>query len=291
MLKRLVLSLVVLAGAAGAQERPVVAAVNYPLAWMAERLGGSAIEVLFPVPDGQDPSFWRPGLSEIAAIQRADVIALNGAGFAGWTARTSLPRSRVVDTSAGFSDAYIATESVTHSHGADGEHSHTGIASYTWLDFAQAARQAEALAAAMQRRILAATDGVAAALPALTADLEALDGETRKALAGLQGTTILATHPRYQYLARAYGLKIDALDWEAGAMPDADQWQALNDRAAETGATLLIWEAAPPPKAIDRAADMGLRSVVFAPLATRPTDGDFLSVMRAQVSDLAGNAP
>lgn len=284
MLKCLAFGLTVLASAALAQERPVVATVNYPLAWMAERLGGDDIDVLFPVPDGRDPSFWRPGLSDIAAIQQADLIALNGAGFATWTTRTALPRSRLVDTSVAFSDGYIATQSLTHSHGADGEHSHTGTASYTWLDFSQAAQQAEVLASAMQRRMPDLRDMVAGALPSLVADLTGLDAEARETLEGLRGTTLIATHPRYQYFARAYGLDIAALEWDAGALPDAAQWQTLQDMVQKTGASLLIWEAAPPPEAIDRAAEMGLRSVVFAPLATRPTDGDFASVMRAQIS-------
>jgi zinc transport system substrate-binding protein len=286
MLKRLAICLSLVAGVASAQDRPVVATVNYPLAWMAERLGGDAVEVLFPVPEGRDPSFWRPGLSEIAAIQQADLIALNGAGFATWTTRTSLPRSRLVDTSAGFSDAYIATQSVTHSHGADGEHSHTGTASYTWLDFAQAAQQAEALAAAMQRRMPELTDQIDAALPAVLADLAALDAEARNALTALQGTTILATHPRYQYFARAYGLDITSLEWDAGAMPDDAQWADLKAVADKTGASLLIWEAAPPAAALDRAHEMGLASVVFSPLATRPANGDFLSVMRGQIAEM-----
>lgn len=288
MLKRLALGLTLLASAVTAQDRPVVATVNYPLAWMAERLGGDAVDVFFPVPEGRDPSFWRPGLSDIAAIQKADLIALNGAGFATWTARTSLPRSRIVDTSAGLSDSFISTQSVTHSHGADGEHSHTGTASYTWLDFAQAAQQAEALAQAMQRRMPDLSNQVAEALPSLLSDLTALDADARDTLAALQGTTILATHPRYQYFARAYGLEIAALEWEAGAMPDDGQWQELQDMAARTGANLLIWEAAPPPQAMDRARQLGLRSVVFSPLAGRPAEGDFVSVMRAQIAAIVG---
>ncbi len=287
MLKPLACALAVLAGAATAQERPVVATVNYPLAWMADRLGGDAIEVLFPVPDGRDPSFWRPGLSDIAAIQQADLIALNGAGFATWTTRASLPRSRLVDTSAKLSAAFIATQSVSHSHGEDGAHSHTGTASYTWLDFELAAEQAEALAAAMQRRMPDLRNRVEERLPSLLADLAALDTQARDALATLQGTTIIATHPRYQYFARAYGLDIAALEWEAGALPDEAQWQDLQDMVAETGASLLIWEAEPPQEAKERAAGMGLASIVFAPLATRPASGDFASVMRAQIEALA----
>lgn len=287
MLRPLALALAFLAGPSLAKERPVVAVVSYPLAWMAERLGGDQIEVLFPVPPGRDPSFWRPGLSEIAAIQQADLIALNGAGFATWTTRTALPRSRLVDTSAALAEAYITTESVTHSHGADGEHSHTGIASYTWLDFGQAARQAEALASAMQRRIPAVRDTVEETRVSLVSELEALDTEARALLADLNGTPIIATHPRYQYFARAYGLDIAALEWEAGAMPVDAQWNSLQDLVTRSGASVLIWEAAPPPEAIERAAGMGLSSVVFAPLATQPASGEFMSIMRDQIAALA----
>ncbi len=263
-----------------------MAPVTCPLAWTPERLGGHSVGVLSPGPAGRDPSFRRPGLSEIAAIQQADLIALNGAGFATWTTRTSLPRSRIVDTSAGFSDAYIATQSVTHSHGADGEHSHTGTASYTWLDFAQAGQQAEALAAAMKRRMPELGDQIDVAMPGLLAELTALDAEARETLTTLHGTTIVATHPRYQYLARAYGLDIASLEWDAGAMPDDAQWQELQDIADQTGATLVIWEATPPDGAMNRASELGLKSVVFSPLATRPSNGDFVSVMQSQIVDM-----
>ena len=95
--RAIAVALTLLAGTAAAADKPVIAAVNYPLAYFAERLGGDAVEVLFPVPADRDPAFWRPKLAEIAAIQQADVIALNGAGYAGWTTKASLPRSRVAN--------------------------------------------------------------------------------------------------------------------------------------------------------------------------------------------------
>ena len=272
------------AGAAMAQDRPVVAVVNYPLAWMADRLGGDAVEVLFPVPPGRDPAFWRPGLAEIGAIQQADLIALNGAGYAQWVTRASLPRARTVDTSRGFADAFIETGTVTHSHGADGEHSHTGTASHTWLDFAQMGQQAQALSQAMDVRLGLDTG---AALDALTRDLTALDAQTRDATAALRGTTILASHPRYQYFARAYGLSVMSVEWEAGAMPSDAQWQEAAQAARDSSATVLLWEAPPPEGANARAAALGLTGVVLPPLANAPADGDFLSAMSAALDALA----
>jgi len=287
-MKRLALA-ALLATPAAAQDTPaVVATVSYPLAYFAERLAGpDPVTVLFPVPADRDPAFWRPGIAEISAIQSADLIALNGAGFADWVARASLPRARLVDTSAPFAEDLIRTESVTHSHGADGEHSHTGTASFTWLDFAQAAKQADSLAIAMERRIPTVADGLAARRADLEADLMALDAEAEEIGAGLAGVTLIATHPRYQYFARAYGLDILSLEWDAGAMPDAAQWQALADLVTGSGAEALIWEAAPPEEALTRAADMGLAQVVFPPLANRPAEGDFLTTMRESLDALA----
>lgn len=275
------------AAAAHAADKPVVAAVNYPLAYFAERLGGEAVDVLFPVPADRDPAFWRPSLADISAIQQADLIALNGAGYAAWTTKASLPRSRIIDTSRPFEHRFIETETVTHSHGEDGEHSHEGLASHTWLDFALAAQQAETLSAAMARRMPDLAKDIEAATPPLIADLEALYQVAMTASGALEGATIIATHPRYQYFARAFRLDIRALQWDAGEAPTEAQWDELTALAGETGARILIWEAAPPEAARERAAAIGLRDVVLPTFANRPVDGDFVTGMRQALENLA----
>ncbi len=271
---------------AWAQGRPVIACVSYPLAYFAERLAGNTAEIMFPVPSDADPSFWRPSIAEISAIQGADLIVLNGAGFADWTTKASLPRSRTVDTSDGFSDRFLSTETLTHSHGAEGGHSHTGTASYTWMDFALAARQAEALAAALTKCIPDADAQIASELERLLADLAALEESARTIGAEAEGLSIIASHPRYQYFGRAYGLDLSAVDWDARETPTEDQWLALRARVAETGAKLFIWEAEPMPDARERILEMGLVDIVFPPLANRPETGDFLGTMEGSLARL-----
>lgn len=288
MITRLLAALLILlAPLARAQDRPVVATVNYPLTYFAERLTGEAVEVLFTVPEGVDPAFWRPGIADIAAIQQADLIVLNGAGYAAWTTQASLPRARLVDTSRELDARLIETESVTHSHGADGAHSHAAVASHVWLDPDMALAQAEAIATGLTRAGLVDEAALAANLEALEADLAALAEAGRAAFAPLAGTVILASHPRYQYLGRAYGVEVVALEWGAGEMPDDDQWQALAQLSAETGATLFLWEAAPPPGAADRLAELGLTGVVYPSLGWAPANGDFLSAQQDAFSAIA----
>ena len=249
-----------LSGHAFAQDdRPVIAVANYPLAYFAERLVGDLAEVLFPVPPGTDPSFWRPSIADISAMQAAQVIALNGAGFSDWTTKVSLPRARIIDTSAGFADAYIATETITHSHGEAGTHSHTGTASYTWLDFGLAARQADALAARLIRAMPQSEATILTNLLALNADLAALDAAAKALRAPLAA---IASHPRYQ-------------------------WQALEQKISESGATLFIWEATPSDDARARIATLGLTDVVFPPLALAPASGDFISEMTKSITMIA----
>ena len=274
-------------GFAMAQERPRVIAVNYPLQFFAERLLGDAAEVVFPAPRDVDPSFWRPSIADISMIQSADLILLNGAGFASWVDRVSLPRSRLVNTSAAIEDRFIVTESITHSHGEGGEHSHEGLASYLWLDPTLAIAQAEAIAAAIKARGLAPANKVEAELTALRADLEALDEQTRTVLNGLQDVTIVTTHPRYQYFARRYGLSVASLEWEAGAAPNDADMAALRSIVQKTGAQALIWEAQPPASAFEMTAELGLKNVVFAPLAHGVEGQTYREVFEAAVAKIA----
>lgn len=284
----LAIAMIVLSGTAAlAQDRPRVVAVNQALHYFAERLLEDTAEVVFPVPEGVDPSFWRPSIADISMIQSADLILLNGAGFATWIDRVSLPRSRVVNTSAAIEDQFIVTESITHRHGDGGEHSHEGIASYIWLDPMLAIAQAESIAAAVIARDLAIEENVEARLAELRADLTELDAMARDALSGLEGVTMIATHPRYQYFARRYSLNITSLEWDAGAMPSDDQLADLERLSKELDARILIWEAQPPREAIERTEALGLQSIVFETWAGRSAEGSFFEAYGNAVSGLS----
>jgi zinc transport system substrate-binding protein len=99
------------------------------LKYFAERIGGPHVKVTLQVPPDVDPVYWIPSIADISAYQQADLILLNGAGYAKWITKVSLPGSKTVDTSRSFKDRYITVKEVmTHSHGPEGEHAHEGLA-------------------------------------------------------------------------------------------------------------------------------------------------------------------
>ena len=265
--------------------KPRVAVVNYPLAYFVERIAGDLVEVHFPVMEG-DPAFWKPTGTEVRKFQSDDLILLNGASYAKWPAWSSLPDSRMVNTSAAFCDAFIAVKADTaHRHGKGGEHSHADMAFTTWLDFKQAQQQAAAVHRALANLLPTHSETLANNFAGLQRDLVSLDADLRGIAADLGDTPLLGSHPVYQYLARGYGLKIRSVHWEPDAMPDAEGWAELAVLRKTHPARVMLWEDAPDKSIVAELKAQAIRSVVFAPCANRSGNGtdDWLTVMRANV--------
>ncbi len=272
---------------APAAEPLAVFAVNYPLAYFAERIGGGNVDVVFPAPPGIDPSLWSPDAETVAAFQAADLILLNGANYAKWTARVSLPASRSVDTSAALADRLVPLEAVvTHSHGPSGEHSHAGWASTIWLDPTLALEMGIAIRDALVELRPLTEDAFNAGLGALETDLRQLDRDLEAALTGVVDRPMLFSHPVYQYLIARYGLDARSLHWEPTEMPDEKAWDELAAMRDHHPAETILWEAEPLPATRRRLEDLGLRVLVYDPAADRPAEGDWLSVMRSNLAAL-----
>lgn len=273
--------------AAHAQSKLEVYTVNYPLAYFAQRIGADSVNVNFPAPRDVDPAFWNPDVATIVEYQKADLVFLNGAGYARWVARTSLPRRKLVDTSRRFRDDLLDIDDfATHVHGPSGAHSHTGTAFVTWLDPAQAIEQAHAIERALARARPLHSKAFATNFEQLAADLEALDAELRTALKAFTGRRLLASHPLYQYLARRYALDLRSVNWEPGEVPDGEEWRGFKMLLESHSARVMLWEAKPRVETSDRLKALGVRSVVFAPCANVPATGDFISIMRQNIAAL-----
>jgi len=270
-----------------AAERLVVYTVNYPLQYFAQRIAGDHAEVVLPVPPDVDPAFWQPDAETIGHFQRADVILLNGAGYAKWVNRVSLPRRKLVDTSAGFRDRYIEMEDgVTHSHGREGDHSHAGAAFTTWLDLSQAIQQARAVQDALSSRMPDQANTFTANFHALERDLLDLDARLKSITVRDPAQPLLASHPVYQYISRRYSLNLKSVMWEPDAMPPESEWHALAELRKEHPATWMLWEGEPAPEIGERLQALGVQGIIFAPCGNRPETGDFLSVMSNNLSNM-----
>ena len=283
----ILLLITILPNLALSAERLVVFSVNYPLAYFAERIGADQVEVVFPAPADVDPAYWMPDQKTIAAYQQADLILLNGANYAKWIGKVSLPSSKMVDTSRNFRDRYVyASDVTTHSHGAAGAHAHESLAFTTWLDLSLAKLQAEAIYKALVRKRPIAEMEFKKNFQALVDDLDKLHSQIMEIVAKDPDRALLGSHPVYDYLRAGYGMNLKSVHWEPDEVPTVSQWNSLNHILEEHEAKYMLWEGEPLPDSASKLNALGIASSVFSPCGNRPVDGGFLSVMQLNIANL-----
>jgi zinc transport system substrate-binding protein len=234
-----------------------------------------------------DPVYWRLNARQVNNFQKADLILANGADYAKWMEKVSLPSSKIVNTSRGFQDKWVELEEeVTHSHGPEGEHVHKGIASTTWLNFEFAIAQAEVVYNSLVKLLPNKVEELSANFQKLKGELQNLDNEMKNLASGIENSYIIASHPVYQYLERAYNLNIISMHWEPNQMPNEKEWKELLKTVQEQEVKIMIWEDKPLREIQTRLEEIGLNVVVFNPCGNRPQAGDFMDMMQRNVERL-----
>lgn len=273
---------------APSDKTPVVYTTFYPTQYFSSRITGDLARVVCPVPPDADALFWKPDAETIAAMQDADLIVLNGANLEKWLDTVTLPTERMVDTTHSFHEEFIELEAITHSHGPEGEHTHEGTDSHTWLDPINALAQAKSIHAALVKRLPHHRSSFDSNFSALTKDLHDLDG-LFKAL-GKPPSTLLASHPAYNYVARRYGWPVINFDLDPETLPDEKALEDVAKVADAEKARYLFWESAPIPAVAQAFEVMGLTNIEFSPVELHDpatsSSKDYLDLMRENLQRL-----
>ena len=194
-----------------------------------------------------------------------------------------MPPSKLIDTSASFKDQYIPlSETVTHSHGPEGKHSHSGTAFTTWLDPVLAQEQAKAVRAALGKLLPDRSEVLDRNHAALAADLGSLDRQFQ----GYGNEPLIASHPVYQYVARRYKWNLQALHWEPNELPPPAEWRNVEMLLKTHRAKVMVWEAPPGNETEQRLKKLGIVPVAFYTCANTPSQGDYIAVMRQNAERL-----
>ncbi len=284
-------------------EQPVVMTTFYPTAYFAQRIVGESVNiaVINQAPAGADPASWNPSDEDITRYQLASLILLQGAGFEKWIATAALPRTRIVDTTAGLDQPFITHQTTSHSHGPAGDHTHAGIDAHTWLDPVIASAQASAVATALATRFPEYATEFAANAEAFASDLAALDERWQTLAPRLGQATLLAAHPTYNYPARRYGFTVANLDIDPNAVLSEDEINAVRSAAEaaprDRTVRIMLWESEPRTDTVEQLERLcGVRSVVVRPAESLTPEAakageDFLTIMHRNLDRLDAVLP
>jgi zinc transport system substrate-binding protein len=261
--------------------------VNYPLKYIAERIGGEMVEVQFPAPGDTDPAYWTPGEETVTAFQEADMILLNGAGYAQWLNKVSLPSSKLINTSYSVRDQYIEIKGqTTHTHGPEGKHAHGELAFTTWLDPGLAIEHAEAIRKALSKKLPGSSEYFTKRFLLLKEELQKIDREIEALVSQIPDESLVFSHPVYQYFEKRYALRGKSVHWEPDQIPDRGMWEDLEEILDGYPAKWMVWEGEPSTQTMDKLKEYGIGSIVFDPCGNTPSKGDYISVMQQNIHNL-----
>lgn len=259
----------------------------YPTQYFTEMIGGDLVEVVCPVPEGEDAIFWQPDEETISRYQKADLIVLNGADFAKWVAKTPLPSAKVLDTAKPFESTFIRYEkATTHAHGPAGAHAHEGLDGHTWVDPVNAKVQASQILGRLRKLLPEHDEELQKRYLVLSGNLDSLNDRLTELQWREDRPPILASHPAYNYIAARYGWQVVNLDLDPEEMPSDEAFAAIAKIVSETRAEWLLWEGDPKPEIAKRFADeLKIKSVTFSPCELYEGE-DYMTVMERNVERL-----
>lgn len=276
-------------GASASDGKPTVVAAFYPLAYLAERIGGDAVHVSNLAKPGAEPHDLELSIPQSAEIGAADlVVYLHGFQPAVDQAVVDHRPEHVFDvaTVERLADA-AETE---HAHSGDKVEAGGGKDPHIWLDPVRLAAVADRLAARLGEIDSAHAADFTARGRAVRSDLESLDREYAARLATCQRREIVTSHAAFGYLAARYHLEQVGI---TGIGPETEpSLQRLTEVAAEAkahGATTIFFETLVSPTVAQAIADrVGAQTAVLDPVeGLQPgATGDYFTVMRADLGAL-----
>lgn len=259
------------ASAASSPKRLRIVVSHYPFAFVAEQLVAADGHVDDLTPPGAEPHDIALSTTRVNHLLDANlIIYLGTAGFQPAVTKLAQQRGKVA------LDVAVVGQ-VLH----DDPH--------IWLDPVR--MQAVVRAVATRVRALVPStkaSAVDARAQALIARLGQLDSTYQTGLAHCARTTIVTSHEAFGYLAARYGLRQLALTGiDPEAEPDPKHFADLVDTVKREHVTTVYGERLLQQRTADALArETGATTAVLDPVESPPANGDYFSVMEANLAAL-----
>ena len=259
-------------GSSSSSGKKTLVAAFYPLAYAAERIGGTRYAIDNLTPPGAEPHDLELTPKAVGRIESADVVLYLSHGF-------QPAVSKAVDKGTG------TAVDVLHGlplHSASGQEAGLTADPHVWLD--------PVLFSKVVRRIANALHG---SPTPLVKELQKIDREYRRGLSHCRRKEIVTSHAAFGYLAQRYGLKqVSITGLSPEAEPSPKQLADVVQVVKRTHATTVFFETLLSPQLAETVArEVGAGTAVLDPIegltpAEQTAGDDYLSLMRQNLAQL-----
>jgi zinc transport system substrate-binding protein len=271
-----------------------VVASFYPMAFLAERIGGSHVHVTSLTEPGQEPHDLEISARQTARLQESDAVlylknlqpSVDDA-VAQSEVRTKIDAASL--TSLEKHGNEVGGHAAAHDHSENEELS--GLDPHIWLDPVRYAQVAEGVGRAFEKADPDHAADYKKNTAALVKKLDALNTRFKDGLAHTTSKVFITTHAAFGYLAERYGLTEEAINGlDPESEPSAARVRSLEEMARADGVTTIFYETlVSGTTARTIASDAGLRTDVLDPIegiTDKSRGRDYFSVQEANLRAL-----
>lgn len=264
-----------------------VVAEIYPLAWIAEQVGGDRVDVTTLVPPGTEVHTYEVSPQQVDLLGRGDLALVSSQVSAAVDdAVATNPPPTVLDAST-LVTLRPAVADDDHAEEAAG-HAEATFDPHVWLDIPELPTVVDAVAKALTEIDPDGADAFAAGAKALDARLATLDEEYRTGLASCEQDTVIVTHPAFGYLVGSYGLnQVGISGFDEDTEPSPARLAEVATVAQQHGASTVFFPDTSSPKVADvLASDLGLKVGELSTLTGVAEGQDYVTVSEANLAAL-----
>ncbi|WP_238334936.1 metal ABC transporter substrate-binding protein [Kribbella amoyensis] len=290
-------------GSGGDGDKVDVVASFYPLQFIAEQVGGDAVNVTTLTAPGVEPHDLELTPKQVGTITEAKLVLFEK-GLQ--PAVDEAVEQNAKD--AGFDVAPAAKLEATGAHFEDHDHEEEGGAGgpaavlpgsagnedvdpHFWLDPVRYAGVVQAVTDKLVEVDGAHADGYKERAKKLLGEVTKLDGEFKSGLATCKLKTFVTSHEAFAYLAKRYGLQMVGI---AGFTPDAEptpqRIKEVQDIVRAEQVTTIFYEELVSPKVAESIArDLKVKTAVLSPiegLSDANSEQTYLTLMRENLQEL-----
>lgn len=258
----------------------------YAMYDLTKKIGGDKVTVTNLVPAGQEPHDWEPTPSDMANIEKADVLIYNGAGMENWV-------DKVLNTIKNKKLIAVETSKELKIQDNPDQSEDSKYDPHVWLNPMNAKQQMETIQKALVTADPSNKGYYEKNYTENAKKLDDLDKEYKDAVAKFSKKDIVVAHQAFGYLCDAYGLKqIPIEGLLADSEPSPAKMAEIVKFAKENNLKYIFYEELVSPKVAEAIAkEVGVKTAMLNPLEGLPESDilagkEYISVMRDNLEAL-----
>lgn len=288
----------------------------YPVWDFTSKVGGDKIDNKLLVPMGTEAHDWEPSPTDIAALEKADVLVINGLGMEFWAnsvlGSLSNKNLTLIDTSkeANLIEGHHHDHGHNHDHEDEHEHEHDhedqhkhehdhddetklSYDPHIWSSPVQAKKQMKIIMEELSKKDPENAEYYKSNFEKYSTEFDKLDSEYRESLESLPNKKIVVSHEAYGYMTHEYGLTQMGIE---GLIPESEptpqRMAEIIDYVKENNVNTIFFEQSSGSKVaetIEKAT--GAKTKVLSTLESLTKEqvdngDDYFSVMRQNLEAL-----